>query len=385
MKVLNLFPSSIIQDKILINQEIKQGMIKEIETMVSNSKNKDDKGTQDSWTGDTQGFEYIFKNEKFSELKYAQTISKSANLKNYSVQLNEGKVSSYLLNVLNREFEPFSSLRILSQHNLYDYYKDDCKVIIDGSGGDEIGAGYSYYLIPWYLDLIKEFNKKKIKKRFFKNLQKIKNDTITTNQFIHGSFAQYKNPGSSTIDGSFYKMDNLFSNDFNKIKSFQLIEKPFKSHLRNAQFADLFYLKLPRSLKYADRGSMYNSVETRVPFLDHEVVEWSLQTPSKFKLLNTQQRIIMKYPFKEYVDKKTLYQNKRTIADPQSFWLKNQLKSTFQDLVHSSNFDSHELFNKNEIKNYLKNFLEYPKHFNSFLLFQILIFELWTKNILNKN
>lgn len=330
-------------------------------------------------------FTFDFKNEKFSELKYAQTISKSANLKNYSVQLNEGKVSSYLLNVLNREFEPFSSLRILSQHNLYDYYKDDCKVIIDGSGGDEIGAGYSYYLIPWYLDLIKEFNKKKIKKRFFKNLQKIKNDTITTNQFIHGSFAQYKNPGSSTIDGSFYKMDNLFSNDFNKIKSFQLIEKPFKSHLRNAQFADLFYLKLPRSLKYADRGSMYNSVETRVPFLDHEVVEWSLQTPSKFKLLNTQQRIIMKYPFKEYVDKKTLYQNKRTIADPQSFWLKNQLKSTFQDLVHSSNFDSHDLFNKNEIKNYLKNFLEYPKHFNSFLLFQILIFELWTKNILNKN
>ena len=47
MKVLNLFPSSIIQDKILINQEVKQGMIKEIETMVSDSKNKDDKGTQD--------------------------------------------------------------------------------------------------------------------------------------------------------------------------------------------------------------------------------------------------------------------------------------------------------------------------------------------------
>ena len=68
MKVLNLFPSSIIQDKILINQEVKQGMIKEIETMVSDSKNKDDKGTQDSWTGDTQGFEYIFKNEKFSFL-----------------------------------------------------------------------------------------------------------------------------------------------------------------------------------------------------------------------------------------------------------------------------------------------------------------------------
>jgi uncharacterized protein (TIGR02466 family) len=68
MKILNLFPSSIIQDKIMINHNIKKTMIKEIETMVLNSKNKQDKGTQDSWTGDTQGFEYIFKNEKFSLL-----------------------------------------------------------------------------------------------------------------------------------------------------------------------------------------------------------------------------------------------------------------------------------------------------------------------------
>ena len=84
------------------------------------------------------------------------------------------------------------------------------------------------------------------------------------------------------------------------------------------------------------------------------------------------------------LNKKTLYQNKRTIADPQSFWLKNHLKSMLQDLINSSDFDNYQLFNKSEVKNYFKNFLEYPKHFNSFLLFQILIFELWTKNVLNK-
>ena len=68
MKVLNLFPSSIIQDKILINQNIKKEMTQEIETMLLNSKNKNDKGIEDTWTGDTQGFEYIFKNKKFTLL-----------------------------------------------------------------------------------------------------------------------------------------------------------------------------------------------------------------------------------------------------------------------------------------------------------------------------
>ena len=55
---------------------------------------------------------------------------------------------------------------------------------------------------------------------------------------------------------------------------------------------------------------MHNSIETRVPFLDHKIVEWSLQIPSKFKLLNEQQRIIMKYPFKDYVNKEVLFLNK---------------------------------------------------------------------------
>ena len=46
----------------------KQNMNNEIETMLLNSKNKEFKGPQDSWTGDTQGFEYLYKNRKFELL-----------------------------------------------------------------------------------------------------------------------------------------------------------------------------------------------------------------------------------------------------------------------------------------------------------------------------
>ena len=127
---------------------------------------------------------------------------------------------------------------------------------------------------------------------------------------------------------------------------------------------------------------MHNSIETRVPFLDHKIVEWSLQIPSKFKLLEKQQRIIMKYPFKNYVNKKVLYQNKRTIADPQSYWLKTILKDLFYDLINSKNFNYHGFLNKKNVINYYENFLKFPEHFNSFLIFQILISELWSQRIL---
>ena len=329
-----------------------------------------------------KSYTFDFSDKKYSEIEFAKKISDSANIKNFSSQLNEKEIPYYLEEVLYREYEPFSSLRILSQHNLYDTFKNESKVIFDGSGGDEVGAGYSYYLIPWYLDNLKFLNKNRLKKRYYESLVNIKNDTISASDFLNGSFAQFRNPGSSTIDGSKYKIDSIFEKKFH-LSNFDLdIPKHFKSYLRNSQYADLYHLKLPRSLKYADRSSMYNSIETRVPFLDHKIVEWSLQIPSKFKLLEKQQRIIMKYPFKNYVNKDVLYQNKRTIADPQSYWLKTILRDLFYDLINSKNFNYHGFLNKKNVINYYENFLKFPKHFNSFLVFQILISELWSQKIL---
>ena len=329
-------------------------------------------------------YTFDFEQEKFSELKYAKQITDSTNLKNYSSILKEKDLPYYLLKVIGREYEPFSSLRVLSQHHLYDTYKDDCRVILDGNGGDEIGAGYNYQMIPWYLDLQRKKHTIRNKNRFLKYIDLVKNDSIDKNQFIRGSFSYFRSPGSATIDGSYYKNNLLFNNDFMSKNYNQKINKPFKSYLRNTQYADLYYLKLQRSLKYVDRASMYNSIEARVPFLDHKVVEAAFQIPSKFKVLNGQQRIIQKYPYKNYVKQESLYLNKRSIADPQSYWLKGTLKDMAYDTIYSSSFNQCGFFNTKEVKKYFDLFLKAKTHFNSFLLFQILISEVWYKNVLNK-
>tara|TARA_A200000113_G_scaffold140418_1_gene126144 strand:+ start:97 stop:789 length:693 start_codon:yes stop_codon:yes gene_type:complete len=94
MKVLNLFPLSIIQDKILIDTDIKKQMLEEIQTMQIASKNKNYKLPQDSWTGDTQGFEYLFKNQKF-ELLFKQIKTKLVNYLRH-LGINENKVDLYM-------------------------------------------------------------------------------------------------------------------------------------------------------------------------------------------------------------------------------------------------------------------------------------------------
>ena len=68
MKIHNFFPLSIFQDQIQISVEEKNNLINEIRKMKDSSKNPDYKLKNASWTGDTQGFEYLHKNKVFDKL-----------------------------------------------------------------------------------------------------------------------------------------------------------------------------------------------------------------------------------------------------------------------------------------------------------------------------
>ena len=332
-------------------------------------------------------FTFGFDENKYSELDEAKKISKILKLNHFSSNLQAIEIPDFFNEVLEIEYEPFSSMRILSQHYLYKKFKDKIKVVFDGSGGDEIGAGYNYYIMAWYLDLINSNKKIKLDNRLNSIIKHAKNETMTKQKFIEGSLATLKTPGQTTVDGSFFDKSGLISSDF--LKKFENtqenLKKPFKSNLRNAQYVDLFQLKLPRCLKYIDRASMRNSIEARVPLLDHELVEACLQTPSEYKILNNQQRIITKYPFKKKINKEFLFKNKKTIADPQSHWIFGKLFDYVRDTFSSSNFASSNIINQKEVILHLDKLKKIDGHKNSFFIFQLLSVELWIKGVVNRS
>ena len=68
MNLINLFPLTIIKDKIAITEKERNLMIEEVRKMKINSKNLGYQSKTNAWTGDTQGYEFIHKNEKFKKL-----------------------------------------------------------------------------------------------------------------------------------------------------------------------------------------------------------------------------------------------------------------------------------------------------------------------------
>ena len=90
----------------------------------------------------------------------------------------------------------------------------------------------------------------------------------------------------------------------------------------------------------------------------------------------------MKYKFRNTIDKKILFRNKQTLADPQSYWFKTSLKSFINDLLNSQDMKNNEFFNSEKIRVFFNNFCKSNKHVNSFFLFQVINTLLWKKNIL---
>ncbi len=335
---------------------------------------------------DSEAFTFAYKDKNFCELNDSKNISSKFNFSHHSSYVEDIDLVDQLKKVLKREYEPFSSLRILSQHYLYENYRNNgIKVIFDGSGGDEIGAGYNYYLSPWLLDCFQTSPSNKLLKRYKNLVIKSKNyDSNEISSKIIGNFIHSFLLGKTTVDGSLYEKSDSILNDFkeNHLNTDLFIKDPFKSHLRNAQYKDIYNFKLPRCLRYTDRASMYSSIESRVPFLDHRLVEICLEAPSVYKVLNHNMRFLLKKPFEDILGKEIVYKNKNTLADPQKKWLKSNLKSFIQDLFFSSNIKSDTIFNQKSLKKLISNFLNSKEDMNSFFITQVLLTELWFREIL---
>ena len=94
MKVHNFFPLSILQDQIKLTDEEKINLIDDIRVMKSNSQNSDYKLNKASWTGDTQGHEYIYNNPKFNNL--FEEIKKKIQIYLDFLKIDKDQIETYI-------------------------------------------------------------------------------------------------------------------------------------------------------------------------------------------------------------------------------------------------------------------------------------------------
>ena len=123
MKVHNFFPLSILQDQIKLTDEEKINLINDIRVMKSNSQNSDYKLNKASWTGDTQGYEYIYNNPKFYNL--FEEIKKKIQIYLDFLKIDKDQIETYIQRswaTISVGSEVISKHQHLQSHLSFAYY-----------------------------------------------------------------------------------------------------------------------------------------------------------------------------------------------------------------------------------------------------------------------
>ena len=132
--------------------------------------------------------------------------------KHYSCKIKDSNLIKEYEDTLKIQYEPFSSLRVVSQNFLYKNFKDKCTVILDGNGGDEISAGYKYHQIAWLKDMEK-LGYKNYQKSLI-DLKKLSKKTLS--KFIKSCEKKISGYNRITEDGVAYSGLEVINKEFLK-------------------------------------------------------------------------------------------------------------------------------------------------------------------------
>ena len=251
--------------------------------------------------------------------------------------------------------EPIPSTAPYAQYKVMELAKNHVVVTLDGQGADEQLAGYHYFFGFYFKDLLRSFFILKFLSESFYYLQNHRSlyafktlvyfflsgnmkANLRTSEYgyINKEFAnQYAL--SNTITSNLYNSDNLNDALFNH-----------------------FEYKLEHLLKWEDRNSMRFSLESRVPFLDHRLVQKVLATPANQLIHKGMTKYILREAMKGILPESIrLRQDKVGFATPQDKWFRTrQFSEYIPDIINSNQFKAMGYIDQNKATKL------YQKHLN---------------------
>lgn len=255
-------------------------------------------------------FSARFNNYEKDEGEYIDAlISELHDINRFDIFLNSDEFEKDIQQIIYHQDEPFQSASIFAQFKVMELVKkNNVTVLLDGQGADELLGGYETLYIEYL-------------KQLFYNRPDIYTSELTAYNKMHGSK---------------YGMVDLKKNDTPLFKLKREAKRLFniKQAVSNTYFSNVLqqYIcgaQLQQLLRYADRNAMAHSIETRLPFLNHELVEFCFTLPDQFKLKNGWPKFILRKVFdKKITDKIIWRKNKIGYETPENTFMQSNNSQT---------------------------------------------------------
>ncbi len=337
-------------------------------------------------------FSIGFENKTFDETNYARNVAKLFRTEHHQQIFSSQKIKELIPKVTTLLDEPFADNSIFPTYLLSKFTREYVKVTLGGEGGDELFAGYpthQAHIYARFYQMIPRLIRTQLIEPAVKALPVSTNNIsfdFKAKKFISG-IAYSPEIRHHVWLGGFVsdEKDELFTPDIadeiEKDDCFFEV-KNFYSHLDGSDFINKilfldtrFYLGDEMLFKI-DRATMAASLESRVPFLDHTLLEYVVTLPSRFKLRGIRTKYILKKLAADFLPKTIISRPKKGFGAPVSQWIKTDLKPVVEELLQHDKLKREGIFNPRTVRRLLDEHLSGRKD-NRLKLWPIVMFEFW--------
>jgi asparagine synthase (glutamine-hydrolysing) len=328
------------------------------------------------------------------ERPYARLAAKTFGTQHYEMTISAEDFAAFLPQYVWHMEEPVCEPPAIALYYVSKLARSHVKVLLSGEGGDEAFAGYSNYRNLVWLERIKRglspLNGAAARGLSFADSLlhlpgMAKYVPLMNDRFPNYYYSRTSNPHrySGNRLGKVYSAD--FAQAIDREHSLEPVRE-LQAHVRGQNTLDaMLYIDtktwLPDDLLIkADKMTMANSVELRVPLLDHKVLEFAASLPPSFKLNGFNLKYILKSVLSQKIPKEIRNRKKTGFPVPYESWLRNDLKNVVWDVLMDRRTLERGYFCKEGVEGLLRansNGSNYSKE-----IFSLLNLELWQRTFL---
>lgn len=330
------------------------------------------------------GFEY----EKYTETKHAKKVAEHFGT-NHTVFNVTSDLQDLLPELVQHYGEPYADASAVPTYFVSREATRDVTVALTGDGGDELFGGYNRYEAMVYREYLRQFpgigfagaGYQKIEPSellhsvpFARKMRRYARATLFDLPYAYFTLMKYFTP---TQQKQVLNNSDLFNTDA-AIDYFRAaydrVENP-TSEVEATMGIDVKTYLPEDLLVKVDIASMMNSLETRSPFLDHELLELSAKLPIDYKIQYKNKKRILKEAFKNKLPDSIINRSKQGFGIPRNEWLRDDLYTFMLDTFSlDGTFD--EIFDTKTIKKMAKQHKNKKRDWGK-QLWALLMAKLW--------
>lgn len=334
--------------------------------------------------------------EVADERPYARLAAETFGTQHHDMTITAKDFAAFMPKYVWYMEEPVCEPPAVAMYYISKLARSYVKVLLSGEGGDEAFAGYSNYRNLVWLERIKRglsplngavAQRLSIANSLFHLLGVANYVSLMNDPFPDYYYSRTSNPYRYTGNrlGKVYSPD--FAQAIDRERTLEPVRK-LQAHARGQNTLDaMLYIDtktwLPDDLLIkADKMTMANSVELRVPLLDHRILEFAASLSPSFKLKGFSLKYILKKVLSQKLPKEIRNRKKTGFPVPYESWLRNDLKDVVWAVLTDRRTVERGYFRKQAVEGLLQansNGTNYSKE-----IFSLLSFELWQRTFLER-